>query len=96
MYVCLKQYVGQTVEGIYVQMEPITRTVVVNIKIMAHVCTNTFLSIFLRRGHHSFLEDVTITLVDKTDPSIPLQREIYWRSILKTMATWGLNVEDCV
>ena len=47
-------------------------------------------------GHHSFLEDVCIALIDKTDTSNHLQRESYWRSILKTMAPWGLNVEDCI
>ena len=51
---------------------------------------------FSEEGHHSFLEDVSITLIDKTDPSNPLQRENYWRSTLKTMAPWGLNVKDCL
>ena len=51
---------------------------------------------FSAEGHHSFLEDVSITLMDKTDLSNPLQRENYWRSALKTTAPWGLNVEDCV
>ena len=51
---------------------------------------------FSEEGHHSFLEDVSITLIEKTDPSNPLQRENYWRSTLKTMVPWGLNVEDCV
>ena len=30
---------------------------------------------FSEEGHHSFLEDVSTTLIDKTDPSNPLQRE---------------------
>ena len=30
---------------------------------------------FSEEGHHSFLEDVSITLIDKTDPSNHLQRE---------------------
>ena len=51
---------------------------------------------FFEEGHHCFLEDVSITLFGKTDPSNPLQRENYWRSILKTMVPWGLHVEDCV
>ena len=51
---------------------------------------------FSEEGHHSFLEDGSITLIDKNDPSIPLQIENYWRSTLKTMSPWGLNVEDCV
>ena len=51
---------------------------------------------FYEEGHHSSLGDVSITLIHKTDPSSPLQRENYWRSTLKTMASWGLNVEDSI
>ena len=50
---------------------------------------------FSEEKHHSFLEDVSITLINKTDRSHPLQRENYWRSNLKTMTPWGVNVEDC-
>ena len=46
--------------------------------------------------HHSFLKDVSVTLIDKIDPSNPLQRENYWRSTLKTMAESRLNDEGCV
>ena len=51
---------------------------------------------FSEEGHHGFLEYVSITLIDKTDPSNALQRENYWRCILKTMAPWVLNFEDCL
>ena len=51
---------------------------------------------FSEEGHHSFLEDVSITLISKSDPSNLLQRENYGRSILKAMAPWELNTEDCV
>ena len=54
-----------------------------------------FFEHFPEEGHHSFLEDVSITLINKTDPSNPLQGESYWRSILKTITPWLLNVEDC-
>ena len=59
------------------------------------------ISIFLRRDTMVFCFFrrclyYIVTLIDKTDPSNPLQRESYWRSILKIMAPWGLNVEDCV
>ena len=49
-----------------------------------------------KEGQHSFPEEVCIRLIDKTDPSNLLQRENYWRSTLKTMAPWGLNIKDCV
>ena len=47
-------------------------------------------------GHHEFLEDVSITFIDKADPSEPLKRENYWKNVLKKMAPLGLNIEDSV
>ena len=47
-------------------------------------------------GHCGFLEDVSLTFIDKTDPSGPLKRENYWRGTLKTMAPYGLNIEERV
>ena len=32
----------------------------------------------------------------ETDPYDPLNRQDYWRSTLKTMAPFGLNVEESV
>ena len=49
---------------------------------------------FTSECHCSFLEHVTIILIDKTDPKDPNRREHYWRHTLKTMALLGLNVED--
>ena len=43
-----------------------------------------------------FISDVSITFFDKTGPSDPLKREDYWRSTLKTMAPFGLNIEESV
>ena len=51
---------------------------------------------FHEEGHHGFSEDVSITFIDKTYPSEPLKRENYWKSVLKTMTTLGLNNEDSV
>ena len=51
---------------------------------------------FYEEGHHGFLEDVSSTLIDKTDPSNPLPGENYWRSILEIMTPWGVNVENFV
>ena len=49
---------------------------------------------FSSEGHNSFLDEVSIIFIDKTDPKDPNQREHYWRHTLKTMAPQGLNVED--
>ena len=49
---------------------------------------------FSSPGHMGFLNDVSVTLIDKTDGSNPQKREDYWMNTLKTMASYGLNIED--
>ena len=51
---------------------------------------------FQSPGYTGFIEDVCITLIDKTDPFIPTKREDYWRQTLKTLAPYGLNVEESI
>ena len=47
-------------------------------------------------GHNGFLNNVSITLIDKTEGKNPKKREDYWRRILKTYSPSGVNVEDSV
>ena len=49
---------------------------------------------FIEKDHKEFLQDVSITFIDKTDPSDPLKREKYWRDTLKTFAPYGLNISE--
>ena len=49
---------------------------------------------FNTEGHNGFLHGVSVTLIDKTDGKNPIKREDYWRHTLKTLAPYGLNVED--
>ena len=51
---------------------------------------------FSSPGHRGFLNDVSVTLIEKTDRSNPKKREDYWMKTLKTIAPYGLNVEDSV
>ena len=51
---------------------------------------------FCSSNHNCLISDVSVTFIDKTDPSDPLKREEYWRSTLKTMAFFGLNNEESV
>ena len=51
---------------------------------------------FSSPGHRGFLNDVSVTLIDKTDGSDPKKREDYWMKTLKTMAPYGLNIVDSV
>ena len=46
---------------------------------------------FHSEEHDGFLQDYSITLIDKTDGSDPTRREEYWRVVLKTVAPYGLN-----
>ena len=51
---------------------------------------------FNSMGHNGFLNNVSITLIDKTDGKNPKKREDYWRRTLKIYPLFGLNVEDSV
>ena len=51
---------------------------------------------FSSPGHRGFLNDVSVTLIDKTDGSDLKKREDYWMNTLKTMAPYRLNIEDSV
>ena len=41
-----------------------------------------------------FLNDVSVTLIDKIDGSDPKKRKDYWMKTLKTMVPYGLYIED--
>ena len=49
---------------------------------------------FSSNDHSGFLEDSSITLIDKTHGSAPTRREEYWRRTLKTVTPYGLNTID--
>ena len=49
---------------------------------------------FLNDSHQSFGEDVSICLIDKTDPSDTHKGDYYWMRALKTIAPFGLNTEE--
>ena len=49
---------------------------------------------FLQRDHQSFLKDVEVRLIDKTQASDPTKREFYWMRTLRTLYPDGLNIEN--
>ena len=51
---------------------------------------------FETERHSGFREDVSVMLIDKIDGSNPTKRETYWIRTLKTIAPYGLNVENGV
>ena len=46
---------------------------------------------FHSEEHNGFLQDWSITSIDKTDSSDPTRREDHWHVILKTVTPYGLN-----
>ena len=54
----------------------------------------------LYKRHSGFGGDVSVIFADKTDGSNPIKKEIKretdWMRTLKTIATYGLNVENSV
>ena len=54
----------------------------------------TFYEHFNLSGHAGFLNEVSLTLIDKTDHKNPTKREHYWIHTLKNKNPLGLNVKD--
>ena len=51
---------------------------------------------FSSPGHRVFLNDVSVTLIDKIDELETLRKEDYWMKTLKAMTLYGLNIRDSV
>ena len=49
---------------------------------------------FLSESHNGLINDVESIFIDKTDPSDPTRREEFWKTKLKTLAPYGLNLEE--
>ena len=49
---------------------------------------------FTNIGHNGFLNNVSITVIDKTDGKNPKKREDYWRRTLKTYLLFGRDIKD--
>ena len=92
---CWKQYVCQTIDGFRFRWNSYEDN---NRKYQrSEVCMQEHLfRHFSSPGYNGFLNDVSITFMDKADYSDPLKREDYWRKTLKTMTPFGLNIEDSV
>ena len=59
--------------------------IIESIQIDSCVFKNIFLNIFYVDGHSGFLEEVSITFIDKTDPSDPEKQENLSVQTLKIM-----------
>ena len=93
---CKKQYVGQTVDEFRFRWNNYKSNCRKHQR--GETCMQQHLyEHFCCSSHICFICDVSVTFIDKSDPSDPLKREGYWRSTLEIMAFFGLNVgESCV
>ena len=92
---CLKQYVGQTVDEFQYRCNNYKRNDKKYLRGQSCFQQHIF-EHFNNPGHKGFLEDVSVTFIDKTDPSDPEKREDYWIQTLETAAPWGLNIMEMV
>ena len=91
---CKKEYVGQTVDEFRFRWNNYKSNCRKHQR--GETCMQQHLhEHFCSSNHNCFISDVSVTFIDKTDPSDLLKRD-YWRSTLKTMAPFGLNVEESV
>ena len=89
----MRQYVGKTVDEFQLRWNNYKMNDTNFLK--SQTCMQQYLfEHFAGEGRYSFLEDITIIFINKTDPKDLNRREHYCRHTLKTMAPLGLNVED--
>ena len=56
-----------------------------------HLCKH-----FQTEGHKGFLNEASVTFIDKIDGKDPKKTERYWMRTLKAMETYGFNIADSV
>ena len=93
--VCNKQYVGQTCDRFRLRFNNYA-SCQRKAASGGNPPQNSFHQHFLQHDHNGFLEDISIKIIDKTDPKNPTGRERFWIDRLGTMAPNGLNEETDV
>ena len=90
---CRKQYVGHTVDTFRYRWNNYRSNSCKHVHGIS--CMQEHLhEHFCDSEHSGFLNDLSITFIDKTDLTNPLQRENYWKHTLKTFAPYGLNIKE--
>ena len=92
---CRKQYVEQMVDSFRFRWN--------NYKYIYHkhakgesVKQQDLYDHFMLEDHTQFVNDISITFIDKTDPADPLKGEQHWRHTLKKLVLYSLNVSESV
>ena len=90
--ICRKQYLGQTVDIFHSRWNNYIsndRNYLAGERCMQEHIFEHFKS----EAHTGFLENASVTFIDKTNSQNPEKGENYWIHTLKTMVLWGLNIE---
>ena len=90
--VCLKQYVGQTLDEFRLRWNKYKSNSRNHWRLELYLKEHLF-EHFNDEGHHKCFEDISTSFIDRTDSSETFKRENYWKSLLKTMASLGLRIE---
>ena len=92
---CRKKYVEQTVDSFHFRLN--------NYKCNCHkhaqagsVKQQHLYDYFMLENDTQFVNDVSMILIDKTDPTDLLKREQHWGHNLKTLVPYGVNVSESV
>ena len=93
--ICRKQYVGQTVD-IFCSRWNNYKSNDTKYSVGDPCMQEHIFEYFTSEGHTGFLENLSVTFIDKTDSQNPEKRENYWIHTLKTMVPWGLNILNSV
>ena len=96
MKLCILQYVGSTT---YLNLDSggiITREIIRKQEEREEYMQPLVFEHFPSNDHHGFLEDCSITLIDKTIGFGCTGRQIYWRRVLKTVTPYESNTIKCL
>ena len=90
--VCKKKYTGETVDRFRLRWKNYKES---DRKFLSgEEIKQKSLHGHLSDSHQSFEEEVSICLIDKTDPCDPHKRKYYWMRTLKTIAPFGLKTKE--
>ena len=87
---CGLQYVGSTTDKFRLRWNSYKENDRKALRGEEHMQSELF-EHFAADNHNCFLTDCSITMIDKTNGSDPTRREEYWKTVLKTVAPYGLN-----
>ena len=92
---CKKQYTGHTTDSFHGRLNNY-KSKSKSFKSGERCVQEHLYKHFVSEGHTQLPDNVSKTLIDKTDGSNPSKRENYWMQTIKTFAPYGLNVVDSI